>query len=93
MISYDVSIIVKAVLPYLTMIISLVTGVIIANLFWRSRVFRFAKAEVIQTLEYQKNKIDQLEHEARSKDQTISELRGRMKIINISALKIMEGLK
>jgi len=93
MLSYDVSILVKAVLPYLTMLISLVTGVIIANLFWRSRVFRFAKAEVIQTLEYQKNKIDQLEHEARSKDQTISELRGRLKMINISALKIMEGLK
>ena len=69
--------------------LSVIAGIIIANIFWKARIHRYAKTEVIETLEFQKNKIDRLEGEIREKNSLISELRGIIKIGKMAALKFM----
>ena len=89
MLDYELSQVIRVLIPYLGNTLSILGGVLIANMFWKSRIHRFSKAEVIQTLEYQKNKIEQLEAEIRENKVTISDLKGSMKIAKIAALKIM----
>ena len=91
MLEYEIALILHTVGPYLIITLAIITGVVISNLFWRSRVYRFAKAEIIQTLELQKNKIEQLEEKLREKKEIISDLKAFQKRAKISALKIVEG--
>lgn len=89
MLEYEISRIIHELLPYISNTISVLTGIIVSNMFWKARIHRYAKTEIVETLEYQKNKIDRLEREIMEKDSIISDLRGNEKIVKIAALKIM----
>ncbi len=64
-------------------------GIIVTNGFWKARIHRYAKTEIVETLEYQKNKIESLEIEIQQKNTTISDYKGIIKISNTAALKII----
>ena len=73
--------------------ICVIIGILIANIFWKARIHRYAKTEVVETLEYQKNKIAYLEQEIITKNSLISDLRGSLKVAKIAALKIVGVVK
>ena len=93
MLEYEISQMIHELLPYLSNTLSVLTGIIVSNMFWKARIHRYAKTEVIETLEYQKNKIDRLEIEIREKDNEISDLKGSLKVAKIAALTIIETIK
>lgn len=97
MLQYELSQILNVIGPYLAGAIGgaicVVIGIIISNIFWKARIHRYAKTEIVETLEYQKNKIDQLESEIREKKSLISDLKGIIKISKLAALKIMEAIQ
>jgi len=90
---YEISQVIKVLLPYLSNTIAVLSGVIIANFFWKARIHRYAKTEVVETLEYQKNKIEYLEAEIKSKNAIIDSQKASLGLVKISALKIIEAVK
>ena len=93
MLEYELSQILHSVGPYLINTFSVISGIIIANMFWKARIHRYAKTEVVETLEYQKNKIDEYKRLLTEKDSLISDLRGSLKVAKIAALKIVGVVK
>ena len=96
MLNYEISQLVQeliSVLPIIINTLSVIAGIIIANIFWKARIHRYAKTEVVETLEYQKNKIEQLTAEVARKDFIISDLRGCLRVVKLSALKIISASK
>ncbi len=93
MIGYELSQLLHFAIPYMGGALCVVIGIIIANIFWKARIHRYAKTEIVETLEYQKNKIESLENEIIQKDETISEYVGIIKVVNIAALKIVGASK
>jgi len=93
MINYEIAEILHTLGPYLTGAIAgsvcVIIGIIIANIFWKARIHRYAKTEVVETLEYQKNKIESLEKEISNQKEIISDYKGHMKIAKKSALTII----
>lgn len=89
MLEYELSQIIHTLTPYLIVVISVLTGVVISNVFWTRRIYRYADREIVKTLEYQKNKIDALNQEIVEKNSIISELKGYLKIAKMSAAKIL----
>ncbi len=88
---YLIQDIVHVITPYLGASVAVISGIVISNMFWKARIHRFAKTEIVETLEYQSNKIAQLEDELREKKEIISDLKGFNKRAKINAMKILEG--
>ena len=93
MFSYEISRVAHVLIPYIAPTLSVIIGVIISNTFWKARIHRYAKTEVVQTLEYQKNKIERLEEIIKEKDSIISSLKGSLKVSKMAALRIIEVIK
>ena len=93
MLGYEISRIIHELLPYISNTLSVLTGVIVSNIFWKARIYRYANATILKTLEYQANKIEHLEADIKIKDSLISDLRGSLKIVKIAALKIVGVVK
>ena len=93
MLKYEISQIIHVLLPYISNTLSVISGIVISNLFWKARIHRYAKAEIIETLEYQKNKIEFLESENNRKDEIIGDQKGSLELSKIAALKIIEVTK
>ena len=93
MLKYELSQILHSVGPYLINTFSVISGIIIANMFWKARIYRYASATILKTLEYQANKIEHLEADIKIKDSLISDLRGSLKVAKIAALKIVGVVK
>lgn len=94
MLTYEISKLIPeliSVIPILVNTLSVIAGIFIANIFWKARIHRYAKTEIVETLEYQKNKIKRLEDIVVEKDSTIGLLRGQAKIAKLSALKILRA--
>ena len=89
MLDYEISLILHELFPYLAGAVCVIIGIIIANIFWKARIHRYAKTEIVETLEYQKNKIEQLEKDITDKNAIISDFKGYMKIAKRSALTII----
>jgi len=89
MLNYELSQIVNILAPILIAIFCILVGVLIDRAYWKPRIYRYADREIVKTLEYQKNKIDQLEQEIREKKSIISDFKGNMKIAKKSALMII----
>ncbi len=89
MLDYELSLILRELAPYLTGAVCVIIGIIISNTFWKARIYRYAKSEILKTMEYQKNKIDQLEKDMIDKKTIISDLKGHLKIVRKSALTIL----
>ena len=93
MIDYELALILHNIGPIIAGVLAgsvcVVVGIIIANIFWKARIHRYAKTEVVETLEYQKNKIESLEKEIHEKNTIISDYKGVVKIANTAALKII----
>ena len=89
MLKYEISQIINTLVPYLGNTLSVISGIIISNIFWKARIHRYAKTEVVETLEFQKNKIEFLESENKRKDIIISDQKGLLKIAKMAALKIV----
>lgn len=92
MVWYAVSQILLALEPFLGALLALISGVIIANLFWKSRIFRYAKAEVQQTLEFQHQKILNLEEALEKEQEENVELRRKLKRTRDLSLQIVTAL-
>ena len=82
--------IVYVLTPFLGNALSMLTGIIIANIFWKARIYRYASATILKTMEFQSNKIEHLEQEIIDKKDIVSSLRGSLKVAKTSALKIIE---
>lgn len=93
MLEYELSQILHIVGPYLINTFSVISGIIISNIFWKARIYRYASATILKTMEYQSNKIEYLESDIRIKDNQISDLRGSLKVAKIAALKIVGIVK
>ena len=93
MLNYELIQILHVLTPILGNTLSVIAGIIISNLFWKARIHRYAKTEVVETLEYQKNKIEYLDSENKRKDVIISDQKGLLKIAKLSALKIVGVVK
>lgn len=93
MLEYEISQILHTIAPYLVNTVSMLTGIIISNMFWKVRIYRYASSTILKTLEYQKNKIEQLEGIIIEKKDIISDQRGSLKVAKMAALKIMEVVK
>ena len=93
MLNYEISLILHNTGPIiagtLAGAICVIIGILISNMFWKARIHRYAKTEIVQVMEYQKNKIEQLESIIREKDSIISDQRGSLKVAKIAALKIV----
>lgn len=73
--------------------ICVIIGILVANLFWKARIYRFANATILKTLEYQSNKIEQQEEIIKDKNLIISDQRGSLKVAKIAALRIVGVVK
>lgn len=93
MLEYELSQVIHTLLPYLGNTLSVISGIIISNMFWKARIYRYANATILKTMEYQSNKIEYLENEIIDKNSLISESKGSLKIAKIAALKIIEVTK
>ena len=93
MLDYELAQLVHTLIPFIANAFSMILGIVIANIFWKARIHRYAKTEVVETLEYQKNKIDSLTAEIRRKDLVISDFKKMMKAIKISGLNIISIAK
>lgn len=89
MLEYELSQVIHVLIPILGNTLSVIAGIIVSNIFWKARIHRYAKTEIVETLEYQKNKIEFLESENKRKDTIISDQKGLLKIAKNSALKII----
>lgn len=93
MLTYEVSQILHVIGPYfvgaLGGSILITIGVLIDRAYWKPRIYRYADREVVKTLEYQSNKIKQLENIITDQKDIISDLKGHMKIAKKSALTII----
>jgi len=93
MINYEIAEILHTLGPYLTGAIAggiyVVIGILIDRAYWKPRIYRYADREIVKTLEYQENKIKQLEKDIVDKNDIISDLKGHMKIAKKSALTII----
>ncbi len=97
MLEYEISIILHTLWPYLSGVVissfCIVIGILIDRAYWKPRIYRYADREIVKTLEYQKNKISQLEEELKEKNSVISELKGIIKVSRMAALKIIGVVK
>lgn len=89
MINYEIARILQYGIPVLGGVICIIVGIIIDRSYWKPRIYRYADREIVKTLEYQKNKIEQLERDIIDRDHIISDFRGHMKIARKSALTII----
>lgn len=89
MINFEISRIILPATLTIGAVICILIGIMIDRGYWKPRIYRYSKAEVIKTLEYQKNKIDQLEREIVDKNDIISDYKGHEKVSRIAALKII----
>jgi len=89
MIAYEISKILNQFGPYLIAVFCLLVGVLLDRGYWIPRIYRYADREIVKTLEYQKNKIKQLEKEIIDLKEVNSDLKGYMKIAKKSALRII----
>ncbi len=93
MLEYELLNLLHIVTPFLGGALCVLMGIFISNLFWKSRIHRYAKTEVVETLEFQKNKIIKLTEDVRNRNELIGELRGSIKVIKLSALNIISSIK
>jgi len=93
MLEYEISQALHYGSPVLGGIICLIIGVLITNRGWKNRIFRYAKAEVIQIMEYQENKIKQYEKNLKNAKDKIGTLEGIIKLNKKNALKIIGNIE
>ncbi len=93
MLDYEISRVVHVLIPYIAPTLSVVVGIIISNMFWKARIYRYANATILKTLEYQANKIEQLEEKIRDNNSLISDQKGSLKIVKTAALKIIGEIR
>ena len=93
MIAYEISKILNQSGPYLIAVFCVVVGILLDRGYWILRIYRYADREIVKTLEYQKNKIKQLEKEIVDLKEINSDLRGFLKIARKSALRIIGAVE
>ncbi len=93
MLNYEAGITLHYIIPYLIVLVSILAGVLVSNLFWKDRIYRYAKSEILKTLEFQENKIKSYKVETRNKDNKIKQLEARLRIIKQHEVRILEELE
>ena len=93
MLNYEIAEILHTLGPYLAGALAggicVVIGILIDRAYWKPRIYRYADREIVKTLEYQDNKIKQLENVITDQKEIISDYKGHMKIAKKSALTII----
>jgi len=93
MANYELSQLIHYGSPVLGGIICMLLGALIVNKAWKHRIFRYAKAEIIQIMELQENKINQYEKDLKNAKDKIGTLEGIIKLNKRNALKIIGDIE
>ena len=78
--------------PFIVVIVSVLTGVLISNAFWKGRIYRYSKSEIQQTLAFQSKKIEYQKNEIKKKDKDISLLKSKVIFSREKAIQIVSSL-
>ena len=89
MLGYEIAQILHFGAPVLGGIICMLIGIWVSSKGWKDRIYRYSKAAVIKTLEFQENKIKTLEEKLRTAEDKIGTLEGISKRSKAHALKIL----
>jgi len=89
MLEYELSQLVPYGAPVLGGIICMLIGMAVTNKAWKTRIHRYAKADIIQIMEFQKNKIEQQAQQIKEKNALISDYKGKSERSRVAALKII----
>jgi len=93
MLIYELSVALHYGGPVLGGIICLLIGVVVTNRGWKQKIFRYAKAEIISTLEQQDNRIKQYEIDLQVAKDRIDMLEGIIKSTKRNALNIIGNIE
>ena len=80
------------IIPYINTVFSLLTGVIITNIFWKARIYRYANATIQKTLAYQETKMKYQADELIIKNTKIKDLQGVLHLQKVSVQQMMNKL-
>lgn len=93
MLNYEIGVLLHEIIPYSVMLLSIVSGIVISNLFWKARIHRYARAEVIQMLEYNKLTADRLKVENTELKRKNTILKDQMTAVRSEVLKALAIVK
>jgi len=93
MLEYEIAQALHYGLPVLGGIACLLIGAGIVNTAWKRKIHRYAKAEIISTLEQQDNRINQYEEDLKNAKDKIGTLEGIIKLNKKNALKIIGNIE
>jgi len=93
MIEYEIAQLICFGAPVLGGILCLLIGGLIVNTGWKRKIHRYAKAEIISTLEQQDNRIKQYEKDLQIANNRIGALEAIVKKSKKSALDILETIE
>jgi len=91
--NYEIGVLLHEIIPYSVMLLSIVSGIVISNLFWKARIHRYARAEVIQMLEYNKLTADRLKIENTELKRKNTILKDQMTAVRSEVLKALAIVK
>jgi len=89
MVEYEIAQVIRLGTPLLGGIICMLIGALIVNTAWKRKIHRYAKAEIISTLEQQDNRIKQYEKDLEEAKNRIGTLEGLVEFSKNHALKIL----
>jgi len=89
MVEYELAQLIRLGSPVVGGILCLLIGGLIVNRAWKTRIHRYAKADIIQIMEFQKNKIEQQAQQIKEKNALISDYKGKSERSRVAALKII----
>jgi len=93
MVAYEIAQAIHYGVPVLGGIICMLIGALIVNTAWKRKIHRYAKAEIISTLEQQDNRIKQYEEDLQNAKDKIGTLEGIIKLNKKNALKIIGDIE
>jgi len=93
MVEYEIAQLIRLGSPVLGGVLCMIIGMLIVNTAWRRKIHRYAKAEIISTLEQQDNRIKQYKIDLGNANDKIGTLQGIIKSSKKHALKIIGSIE
>ena len=93
MVEYELAQLIHFAAPVTGGILCMLIGMLIVNSAWKRKIHRYAKAEIISTLEQQDNRIKQYEKDLENANDKIATLEGMIKLNKKNALNIIGNIE
>ena len=93
MVEYELAQLIHFGAPVAGGILCMLIGMLIVNSAWKRKIHRYAKAEIISTLEQQDNRIKQYEKDLENANDKIATLEGIIKLNKKNALNIIGNIE